>query len=105
MAWVTKMGLGMKGRRKSPQGSSFKLMLTVEQKARMMRRIITRLLKVEMTEGLAVKKLLRKVNKGMTKEDAKMYKETKEGAKMFKVAMEDAKMFKVAKVNAKMFKV
>ena len=98
------MELEMKGRRKSPQGSSFKLMLTVEQKARMMRRIITRLLKVEMTEGL-VKKLLRKVNKGMTKEDAKMYKETKEGAKMFKVAMEDAKMFKVAKVDAKMFKV
>ena len=98
------MGLVMKGRRKSPRGSSFKLMLTVEQKARMRRRSIMRLLMVVM-KGLAVRKLLRKVNKGMTKEDAKMYKETKEGAKMFKVAMEDAKMFKVAKVDAKMFKV
>ena len=57
------MGLEMKGRQKSPRGSSFKLMLTVEQKARMRRRSLTGLLKVEMIEGVAVKKLLRKVNK------------------------------------------
>ena len=103
------MGLVMKGRRKSPRGSSFKLMLTVEQKARMRRKSITRLLKVEMNKGMVNKKLkaIKKEAKmfKVTKEDAKMYKETKEGVKMFKVAMEDAKMFKVAKVDAKMFKV
>ena len=48
MAWVKKMGFEMKGRQKSPRGSSFKLMLTVEQKAR---RKMTSLLRLVMVKG------------------------------------------------------
>ena len=48
MGWVSKMGLEMKGRRKSPRDSSFKLMLTVEQKAR---RRMTSLMRLEMIKG------------------------------------------------------
>ena len=50
MVWVTKMGLEMKGRRKSPRDSSFKLMLTVEQKARMRKMTFMRLVMVKGNE-------------------------------------------------------
>ena len=47
---MSKVGLEMKSRRKSPRGSSFKLMLTVEQKARMRKMTFMRLVMVKGNE-------------------------------------------------------
>ena len=48
MAWVSKVGLEMKRRRKSPRSSSSKLMLTVEQKAKTR---MTSLMRLVMVKG------------------------------------------------------
>ena len=50
MAWVSKVGLEMKRNRKSPRSSSSKLMLTVEQKARMWKMTFMRLVMVKGNE-------------------------------------------------------